>query len=152
MKKKAILIIVVSLLAVMALHLRKEQKNEPTPGRAIITAQYTNDQGDELNVYVCKAVYAEGETRKLTALELAYKEIIDPSTAEETYTYKVYGTSMCSRLNVYSCIPRTTIIIILKKVLNVKCFKRLITNIFQKNFAQFFKRPFKPAAEAAATN
>ena len=77
MKKKAILIIVVSLLAVMALHLRKEQKNEPTLGRAIITAQYTNDQGDELNVYVCKAVYAEGETRKLTALELAYKEIID---------------------------------------------------------------------------
>ena len=93
MKKKAILIIVVSLLAVMALHLRKEQKNEPTPGRAIITAQYTNDQGDELNVYVCKAVYAEGETRKLTALELAYKEIIDPSTAEETYTYKVYGVT-----------------------------------------------------------
>ena len=81
MKKKAILIIVVSLLAVMALHLRKEQKNEPTPGRAIITAQYTNDQGDELNVYVCKA------------LELAYKEIIDPSTAEETYTYKVYGVT-----------------------------------------------------------
>ena len=93
MKKKAILIIVVSLLAVMALHLRKEQKNEPTPGRAIITAQYTNDQGDELNVYVCKAVYAEGETRKLTALELAYKEIIDPSTAEETYTYKLYGVT-----------------------------------------------------------
>ena len=93
MKKKAILIIVVSLLAVMALHLRKEQKNEPTPGRAIITAQYTNDQGDELNVYVCKAVYAEGETRKLTALELAYKESIDPSTAEETYTYKVYGVT-----------------------------------------------------------
>ena len=93
MKKKAILIIVVSLLAVMALHLRKEQKNEPTPGRAIITAQYTNDQGDELNVYVCKAVYAEGETRKWTALELAYKEIIDPSTAEETYTYKVYGVT-----------------------------------------------------------
>ena len=93
MKKKAILIIVVSLLAVMALHLRKEQKNEPTPGRAIITAQYTNDQGDELNVYVCKAVYAEGETRKLTALELAYKEIIDPSTAEETYTYKVDGVT-----------------------------------------------------------
>ena len=49
-------------------------------------------------------------------------------------------------------LEKNTIIIILKKVLNVKCFKRLITNIFQKNFAQFFKRPFKPAAEAAATN
>ncbi len=44
---------------------------------------------------------------------------------------------MCSRLNVYSCIPRTTIIIILKKVLNVKCFKRLITNIFQKILLSF---------------
>ncbi len=92
--KLALLLACVAASVVIIFFVRNRTgKDTTTPGAAIITAQYTDDQGNKLNVYICKMVYLEGEIQEQTALDLAYHEIIDPTTAEEISARTVYGVT-----------------------------------------------------------